>query len=47
VGETRVVSYNPAGLVESVSGVLAQADYTSLGEVSRSLVSMTAGPVRH
>lgn len=40
--ETRSMIFNPVGLVESVSGVLAQADYTAYGEVARSLVSMTA-----
>jgi len=38
-----VMTYNPTGLVQAVSGVLALADYTSLGEVSRTVVSMTAG----
>jgi RHS repeat-associated protein len=41
--ETRTMVFNPVGRVEGVSGVLAQADYTPYGEVSRSLVSMTAG----
>ena len=42
-GETRTMTYNPTGLVESISGVLAQAEYTSFGEASRTVVSMTAG----